>query len=424
MTRIVIAYFATKLHGESYYNNLYEIFKKHVSKTGIVVEATQPITSVEEARSLGEKYREYFPVLISLTGGTSKLMYEFAKATGSPRVLLIGHGDHNSLPSTISARSRLDSDGVYTWIEHCKRPESPECGSIVEKTLIIAKTVSSLLGSKILLIAEREEKPDEAEELEALLGGVVDVVSMDTIASKLGEADTALIESFYKSLEIYEFTIPKDSLEYVARFYAIVKSMAVNNGYKGIAVDCFPYLVKYRVTPCLALAVLNAEGVVVACEGDLGSLLLMMIYKELTGLTGWIANASVFRGNKIYFSHCTIATNMILSGKIVTHFESGYPYALSGRLVPSTYTLASISRDYSIIMGGLGKITTSGLLYNTMCRTQAIVELDYDVEELPLYLPANHHVLVPGDIRRELKAVAWLLGIDYVDYSKVVGSKK
>jgi len=103
----------------------------------------------------------------------------------------------------------------------------------------LQKQFSSLLGSKILLIAEREEKPDEAEELEALLGGVVDVVSMDTIASKLGEADTALIESFYKSLEIYEFTIPKDSLEYVARFYAIVKSMAVNNGYKGIAVDCF-----------------------------------------------------------------------------------------------------------------------------------------------------------------------------------------
>jgi hypothetical protein len=110
---------------------------------------------------------------------------------------------------------------------------------------------------------------------------------------------------------------------------------------------------------------------------------------------------------------------MITSGKVLTHFESGYPYGLSGRLPPVTYTIASISKDYSTIAIDTGRVTSSGLLYDSMCRTQAIFEVDYNTEEIPLYAPANHHLLIPGDVRNLLKAAASLLGLDYFEYREL-----
>jgi hypothetical protein len=54
-----------------------------------------------------------------------------------------------------------------------------------------------------------------------------------------------------------------------------------------------------------------------------------------------------------------------------------------------------------------------------MCRTQAIFEVDYNTEEIPLYAPANHHLLIPGDVKNLFKAVASLLGLDYVEYREL-----
>ena len=418
-----MAGFATRLHGEEYYDSVYSVFKKYISMSGVSAEYLGPVTSVEEAHVAGEYSKDSIPVLVALTGGTSQLILEFVKSGEHQRVVLIGHGEHNSLPSAISARARLDANGVWTWIYHCEKPNTLECGVVVERVLRVVRAVSKLLGSKILLISETAKKSELVEDFEDRFESTVDVVSMDTISSKLEEADQGLVEYFYRVFENYEFTLPRDKLSSVAKFYAIIKSIVEKENYTGIAVDCFPYLVKYKITPCLALAALNAEGLVAACEGDLASLALMIISRELTGYSGWIANASMFKGCRVYFAHCTVAVNMIRSGKVLSHFESGYPYALSGELLGDIYTFTSMSRDYSVIIADTGKLAARGLLYETMCRTQSTLEVDFNAEEIPLYAPANHHVLIPGDLREELRAIAGLLGLDYVEYRELMAKR-
>lgn len=420
MKRIVVVGFATRLHGEEYYDSIYSVFKRHISKTSISVEYLGPVTSIEEAHIIGESSKGSLPVLIALTGGTSQFIREFVKSGEHQRVVLIGHGEHNSLPSAISARAWLDNNGVWNWIYHCEKPDSPECGVVIERVFRVVGAISKLLGSKILLISEGEGKSELIEDFEDRFEATVDVVSIDTIVSKLEEADLKLIEHFYSVFNNYEFTLPRDKLSSVAKFYAVVKTIVEKENYTGVAVDCFPYLVKYKVTPCLALAVLNAEGVITACEGDLASLALMIISKELTGYSGLITNASMFKGCKAYFAHCTVAVNMIRSGRVLTHFESGYPYALSGDLLSDIYTFTSMSRDYSLIISDIGIPIAKGLLYETMCRTQITLELGFNAEEIPIYAPANHHVIIPGDLREELRAIANLLGIDYIEYRELV----
>ena len=47
---------------------------------------------------------------------------------------------------------------------------------------------------------------------------------------------------------------------------------------------------KLGTTGCLALALLNDEGIPAGCEGDLQSIFTLLIAKTLTGQAGFMAN--------------------------------------------------------------------------------------------------------------------------------------
>jgi hypothetical protein len=81
-----------------------------------------------------------------------------------------------------------------------------------------------------------------------------------------------------------------------------------------------------------------------------------------------------------------------------------------------------MSPDFSVILAGTGRLLASGLMYQTMCRTQLILDLDVNAEKIPLVAVSNHHVLIPGDVRKELHAIASLLGLDYAEYKELTGA--
>lgn len=422
MKSIVVAFFASKLHGENYYYPIYEEMRKLIENEGKTTEFTPVITNENEARELAMKYSEFYPVIISLTGGTSSLIRRFVNEGNYNSVVLFGHGEHNSLPSVISARSKLDINGVWTWVFHCRNVDSMDCTLEVKRMMKITKAVASILNSKILLISPIEEKPEYIEDFEARFNSTVDVISMDKLVSYMNNAKKDLIDHFLETFDKVEFKVSRDRIIEVAKLYAVVKSLVEEGRYDAVAIDCFPYLVKYKVTPCLALALLNSESSIIACEGDLLSTVLMMISKSLTGVSGWIANSVLFEGVRAYFAHCTIALNMIKDPVVLSHFESGEPYSITGRLINNVYTIASLSPDYSVVMATAGRIIDSGLVFKHMCRTQSILDLGFRADKIPLVAASNHHVLIPGDVREELKAIAALLGLDYVEYSDAVST--
>jgi len=94
--KIIVAGFARRLHDKSYYESLYESFKKHTSKDYLDMVFTELITSLEETESSGVEFKGTLPLVLASTGGTSRLIVEFAESGDHQRVLLIGHGEHNS----------------------------------------------------------------------------------------------------------------------------------------------------------------------------------------------------------------------------------------------------------------------------------------------------------------------------------------
>jgi L-fucose isomerase-like protein len=407
--QVVLVPLASKLHGEEYYRGLLEFLLERI---GGGLGVAEVVTTPEEAAEAGRRYAGDLPLLLFLTGGTSGLAREFVAAGGFGSVAMLAHGEHNSLASAVSARYKLEARGVGVWLSHCYSPWDPGCAEKARRLAAVARTAARLHGVRVAVVSRRE--PESAAPLREKLGAEVRVIAPGELERLAESAGAELAKAFAREVSA-TLGVEGARLEEVGRVYAALKGI-FQQGFDAVALDCFDYLVEHRVTPCLALAKLNAEGLVTACEADLQALTLMLISKELTGVTGWIANATAFKGSTGFFSHCTVALNMISRGRVMAHFESGYPYALAGELAHEVYTIASLAPDFSLLAADVARVVSSGNLVASACRTQALVELGPAAEDVPRLAPANHHVFMPGVLVEELEALAALLKLDYLQY--------
>jgi len=196
-----------------------------------------------------------------------------------------------------------------------------------------------------------------------------------------------------------------------SRVLALLRQTIVKEGLSAIAVECFSLVQQRQVTACLALAQLNTEGTVAACEGDLASMAGMMLLEAVTGLVPWMANTTGIQGNKLLLSHCTAAFNLVSDVKLATHFETVCSLAVRGIVMASEVTLFRLSGSLDKAFVCEGKITGHPDL-NHACRTQVEIEISanaaYKLKNQPL---GNHLLMIPGNWSSVLQFVCCYKGI-------------
>jgi L-fucose isomerase-like protein len=156
------------------------------------------------------------------------------------------------------------------------------------------------------------------------------------------------------------------------------------------------------VTACLGLSYLNDLGIPAGCEGDLCSITGMMIAREIFGELPWMANVASIQGNEVLFAHCTAPTAILSEHHINTHFETGKGTAIHGRFNLEDVTAFRLNSSLDKVFSAHGK-AVDGMYEKHACRTQLHVEFEPEViTELKKYPLGNHHLLVPGDLSKEL----------------------
>ncbi len=379
----------------------------HKDKVPVVQGIDKIITSMDELKDLN--IGDSLVVAVILSGGVSRLVSELVSTNMVRRVVLVSHPGFNSLASALDARALLRDLGVDSGIIHINDLRE------LSNALRVARAIARIIGSKVALLG-LDTKTSISRAFEGRFNAKVDVIGMDAFERLVEGADEAVALEFARSMsERIRFEVGYDKLIEVGRIYAAIRSLY--SKYDATAINCFPYLIRHRVTPCLALARLNEEGLIAACEADLRALFSMILAKELTGYSGWIANVNHVEGSTVTMSHCTIALNMIRNPRVLTHFESGYPYGLTGELIFNEVTGISVSSDFRRMGVFTAKVVNSGLMSNNMCRTQAVLNLGVDASRVVKLAPYNHHVIAPGDITRELEVIASVLGMEYVRYN-------
>ena len=163
-----------------------------------------------------------------------------------------------------------------------------------------------------------------------------------------------------------------EDLSDAAIMYLALASICKEEHLDAVTVKCFDLLSSCKTTACLALALLNDNGIIAGCEGDIPSICTMLaIYKAL-GRPSFMANpASIDSDNlSIDFAHCTIPTVMVESCTLPSHFESGIGIGINGELPLGNYTLCKLSGktlERSLICNGR---LVKGEYLSNRCRTQ------------------------------------------------------
>ena len=334
------------------------------------------------------------------TGGTEglfrKLYTENEKLRGK-KIYLLTSGKSNSLAASIEILSWLHLNGAEGEILHGDAP------FIAKRIILLAKVnmaLKQLQNQKIGIIGKPSDwliaSDYNSDILRQKIGVQIEEITIDELLQEFRRHDYPI--SARKRLQ----TCPSDYFIGALEVYGSLRRIVDKHHLSALTLRCFDLLSTIKNTGCLALALLNQEGIPSSCEGDVPARLTMMISQALTGHTGFQANPSRINPetDECIFAHCTIPLNMISKYEYDTHFESGIGVAIKGKMPTGIVTLAKVNGDLTRFYAAEG-ILEENLNEANLCRTQVKIKVPGAAKYF-LYNPiGNHHIILQGS-QREL----------------------
>ena len=318
------------------------------------------------------------------TGGTEgifkPLLPQLQQQSKRPFYLLTS-GKSNSLAASLEILSYLNQQGITGEIIHGSTTYIHHRIKVLEQ---VGEARSKMKGCRLGLIGEPSDW---------LISSRFD---RTIVKERLG------IELVYIPM--------KELLEMpnVKKIYEALKALVEKYQLQGFTLRCFDLLTTIRDTGCMALAQLNAEGIVAGCEGDVPAMLSMKIIQALTGVSGFQANPATIDPEKgeMLFAHCTIPLNMVERYELDTHFESGIGVGIRGYMKEGPVTIFKVAGDMSRHFIAEGTLVRNQAKPD-LCRTQQVIELD-DKGQTRYFLTqpiGNHHIIVPGHLKELLEEI-------------------
>ena len=339
------------------------------------------------------------------TGGTEGIFKELLPALEG-RILLLTSGKSNSLAASLEILSYLRKQGRSGEVIH---GSTAYIASRIRNLTKVEKARKALNGCRLANIGKPSDwlissDVDKIAVKQKLGIEIVDIPIEELIESASSDKEFEISDQISTLRDNILAQAPESILQYTEgaiRIYAALKDIAMKYSLSGFTLRCFDLLEPLGNTGCLALALLNAEGMPAGCEGDMPALLAMAVGNALTGQCGFQANPSHIdpQSGEILLSHCTVPMNMIGKYSFNTHFESGIGIAIHGELPVGDCTLFKLSGDLSRSFCAKADLL-SNQYGNHLCRTQIIVrpENHRSVTEYFLNDPiGNHHIIFTGD---------------------------
>lgn len=346
--------------------------------------------------------KDDFSIIFIATGGVERLVMQCFESLPRPSVIL-ADGMQNSLAAALEVSSWLRNRGMKSEILH------GEITSIILRINVLYTNFCaqrSLTGMRIGVIGS----PSSwliASNVDYLLAkrrwGIeyTDIPmervyeQYDRITDNEVGASCAAVAS--QALACREGT-PEDMIK-AMRLYRAVKKVCEYERLSALTLSCFKLMERTGTTGCLALAMLNDDGIIAGCEGDLQSVFTLLAAKTLTDKSGFMANPSMVnaRTNEIVLAHCTIGMKQTDRYIIRNHFETESGIGIQGLLPTGDVTLVKCGGEcldeYYLSTGTLTENTN----YINMCRTQARVKMNTPADYFLKNPLGNHHILLQGN---------------------------
>ena len=318
------------------------------------------------------------------TGGTENLfkklfdMETFRETSLQKTITLIADGRNNSLAASLEILSYLSENGKEGRILHGTNDEI--VNEIVETCHGASLPTDLFNGTRIGVFGTPSDwliaSGVDYEYIRERYGIETVFIDLQRLVDEIGSSE-------------------KTDMLAADKTYTAIKKICQEERLDAMTIRCFDIVKACNTTSCLALAKLNDEGIVAGCEGDMQTLMTMLLAKKLLNEPAFMANPSILTDTTSMFAHCTVPLSMCYKTSMRTHFESGIGVAVQGDM-PLT--------DYTIMKWGGRKldkyfVTEAKAIKNEysnhFCRTQ----ITFDINLKPYLLNhsiGNHHVIVKG----------------------------
>lgn len=353
-------------------------------------------------KDLGKLGNDDFKILFIATGGVERMVIQHFELLPRPTVIL-ADGIQNSLAAALEISAWLRNKGMKSEILHGDLANIIQRLHILYKNFQAQRTLSGLrigvLGSPSpWLIASSvdyllSKRRWGVEYIDLPLERIYEYYDKIT-DEEVGAACAAFAS---QALACREAT-PEDLLK-AMRLYRAIRMLCEKENLSAITLSCFKLIEQTGTTGCLALSLLNDEGLLAGCEGDLQSIFTLLVIKALTGKVGFMANPSMIqiRTNEIVFAHCTIATKLVERYIIRDHFETNLGIGIQGIMPTGEVTIIKCGGEcldeYYLSTGTIIENTN----YLNLCRTQIRVKMNTSTEYFLKNPIGNHHIVIPGN---------------------------
>ena len=342
-----------------------------------------------------------FSIVFIETGGSEQKFIQDVDKLEKP-IVLLSNCKNNSLPACFEIKTYLESkdiESVLLFGEEVNIANSiKHISKIMQAKYNIEHSSLGVIGEPSnWLIASRVNYEDAKKRFGVTL--------IDISTSELKEEiDKGMLPNIPRLNELKNSSYDQDVLNGALLIYSGLKRIIEKYHLNGFTLRCFDLIEEYKNTACLAFALLNEEGYIAACEGDVPSMLSMLLIKEVTNQPSFQANPSKIdiKESNVLFAHCTIPLNMLQKYELTTHFESGLGIGVRGTLDKNRVTIFKIAPNLKDALCVTGDIKENLSLPN-YCRTQIVVNLERD--ELFEFLKesfGNHVLIAYNDIAEDV----------------------
>jgi len=261
-------------------------------------------------------------------------------------------------------------------------------------------------------------------QLFAATGVILDHYELSDIHALAVQAeDVAAREAQIK--ETFDVTTLSDyQIGKVAQLAAQLAAFKKLHGLDALAIRCWPEFARdYGVSPCAAMSILQSEGRILACEGDLEGALSMLLHKAIGGETPYLFDFSQvnFEQNFALFWHCGVAPCNLWDGCSVRSLDT---YFAGGKGVTADFVLKSGELSIARLDTARGKRrlflqrATAVPMDKDLKGTYLKAVFDRPVKEVLDTIIrtglAHHASMVYGDHLRPLELAAGLLGWEII----------
>ena len=336
--------------------------------------------------------RQGLPVFFLASGGSASLFRDCYRCVEGPYILLTTAG-WNSLPASMEILGFLQEQGLRGEILHGEPEEIAarlrELLQVIRARRRLAAMRLGVIGETQTLVSSRANPARLAENY----GAQLVMLEIDELVDEYhkggwqeNEHTRTLQTRGYDPIEI----------EKALNVYGAVQRLIRKYDLQAVTVRCFDLLGRIGTTGCLALAILNAEGIPAACEGDTRSLLSMAVLHQLTGEPVFMANPSQLdrRQDEMVFAHCTLPLNMPRQYTLTTHFESGIGVALAADLDEGPITVFKCDENGRFYVQDAW--LQESMHRPDLCRTQLRIRLPEGTDYFTSRPIANHQMVCKG----------------------------